>query len=278
MNEYELKVYGEVVEWKRKLTRRSGMMNRISKKAQGKINEIIPEKVHEVMTESIKGMVKTTLFGSQLTTNKNQAAGLTLEERDELMRKKTAVFQKTALVEGAGTGAGGILLGLADFPLLLSIKMKFLFEAAAIYGFNTKEFEERLFILHIFQLAFSSDEIRRETLSEIENWDERKQTLVEMDWRKFQQEYRDYIDLVKMFQLVPGIGAFVGAYANNNLLKQLGETAMNAYRLRILKRPLNIINVQGFLHYYSWCILIAAVPSVFAAINIESSLMSNFGW
>lgn len=87
MNEYELKVYGEVVEWKRKLTRRSGMMNRISKKAQGKINEMIPEKVHEVMTESIKGMVKTTLFGSQLTTNKNQASGLTLEERDELMRK-----------------------------------------------------------------------------------------------------------------------------------------------------------------------------------------------
>jgi hypothetical protein len=59
---------------------------------------------------------------------------------------------------------------------------------------------------------------------------------VEMDWRKFQQEYRDYIDLVKMFQLVPGIGAFVGAYANNNLLKQLGETAMNAYRLRILEK------------------------------------------
>jgi hypothetical protein len=28
----------------------------------------------------------------------------------------------------------------------------------------------------------------------------------------------------------------VGAYANNNLLKQLGETAMNAYRLRILEK------------------------------------------
>jgi hypothetical protein len=236
MNEYELKVFGEVEEWKRKLTRRSGMMNRLSKKAQGKVNELIPEKVHEVMTESIKGMVKTTLFGSQVTTNKNQARGLNLIERDELMRQKTAAYQKTALVEGAGTGAGGILLGLADFPLLLSIKMKFLFEAATVYGFNTKEYEERLFILHVFQLAFSSDEIRKETLNVIEQWDERKQELVEMDWRKFQQEYRDYIDFVKMMQLVPGIGAFVGAYANNNLLKQLGETAMNAYRMRLLKK------------------------------------------
>jgi hypothetical protein len=236
MNEYELKVYEEIEAWKRKLTRRSGMMNRVSKKAQGKINGLIPEKVHEVMTESIKAMVKTTLFGSQLTTDRSQANGLSLAQRDELMTQKTAVFQKTALIEGAGTGAGGILLGLADFPLLLSIKMKFLFEAASIYGFNTKEYEERLFILHVFQLAFSSDEIRKDTLYEIENWDQRKKALIEMDWRKFQQEYRDYIDFVKMLQLVPGIGAFVGAYANNNLLKHLGETAMNAYRLRILKK------------------------------------------
>ncbi|MED3623044.1 EcsC family protein [Neobacillus thermocopriae] len=236
MNEYELKVFDEIEDWKRKITRRSGMMNRVSKKAQEKINEFIPEKVHELMTESIKGMVKATLFGSQLTTNRKQAIGLSLEERDELVRIKISSFQKTAIIEGAGTGAGGILLGLADFPLLLTIKMKFLFEAAAIYGFDTKEYEERLFLLHVFQLAFSSDEIRRNTLAVIENWEQRKKELVEMDWRKFQQEYRDYIDFVKMLQLVPGIGAFVGAYANNNLLKTLGETAMNAYRLRILQK------------------------------------------
>jgi len=236
LNDYEVKVYEEVEEWKRRIIRRSGMMNRISKKAQGKINEWIPEKVHEMMTESIKTMVKATLFGSQLTTNKNQTNGLTLAERDELVRKKISVYQKAATVEGAGTGAGGILLGIADFPLLLSIKMKFLFETASIYGFDTKKYEERLFILHVFQLAFSSDEIRKHTLIEIEKWEQRKNELVEMDWRKFQQEYRDYIDLAKLFQLVPGIGAFVGAYANHNLLKTLGETAMNGYRLRMLQK------------------------------------------
>jgi EcsC protein family len=236
LNDYEVKVYEEVEEWKRRMIKRSGMMNRISKKAQVKINEWIPEKVHEMMTESIKAMVKATLFGSQLTTNSDQANGLTLAERDELVRKKISAYQKTAIVEGAGTGAGGILLGLADFPLLLTIKMKFLFEAASIYGFDTKKYEERLFILHVFQLAFSSDDIRKNTLSEIEQWEQRKIEITEMDWRKFQQEYRDYIDLAKLFQLVPGIGAFVGAYANNNLLKNLGDTAMNCYRLRLLQK------------------------------------------
>jgi hypothetical protein len=154
---------------------------------------------------------------------------------DEMLKQKIAAFRKTAAVEGAGTGAGGILLGLADFPLLLTIKMKFLFEAAAIYGYDTNEYEERLFILHIFQLAFSSDDKRKDTLKLIEEWEDRKEGLAELDWKEFQQEYRDYIDFVKMLQLVPGIGAAVGAYANYNLLDHLGETAKNAYRLRILK-------------------------------------------
>src|SRR5699024_3678855 len=135
-----------------------------------------------------------------------------------------------------GTGAGGIFLGLADFPLLLSIKMKFLFEAAAVYGFDTTEYEERLFILHIFQLAFSNDQKRKETFPINAIWDEDREARVDMDWHVLQQEYRDYIDLVKMLHLIPGFRAIVGAYANYNLLDQLGETAMTAYRMRYIKK------------------------------------------
>lgn len=237
MNEYELKIYEEIEEWKRKLTKRSSILNRVSKKAQTKINEKIPEKVHQVITDSLKNLVKATLVGSDFTTKKGQSEGLTLLEKDQLLSRKLEFFRKTAMIEGAGTGAGGIFLGLADFPLLLSIKMKFLFEAAAIYGFDTTEYEERLFLLHVFQLAFSSDETRIETLHVIENWEQEKERLTEMNWREFQQEYRDYIDFVKMLQLVPGIGLFVGAYANYRLLDHLGETAMNTYRLRIIKQP-----------------------------------------
>ncbi|AOV07731.1 EcsC family protein [Sporosarcina ureilytica] len=235
MIDYTKQVEQELQFWKHKITRRSSLINRLSKKTQTKVNTFIPEKVHHVISESMKHMVKVTLIGSNFTTKKQQAIGFSLYERDELMEEKLATFRKTAVVEGAGTGAGGILLGLADFPLLLSIKMKFLFEVAAVYGFDTNEYEERLFLLHIFQLAFSSDEIRNETLFIIENWDRQKHLIADMDWRDFQQEYRDHIDLVKMFQLIPGIGAIVGAFANYNLLDQLGETAKNAYRLRYLQ-------------------------------------------
>ncbi|MFD1927337.1 EcsC family protein [Sporosarcina siberiensis] len=234
MVEYSSKVDDQLYVWKRKLLKRGSLAKRLTKKGQVKINSLIPEKVHLVISDSIKAMVKTTLLGSNITTNRQQAVGRNLYERDELLKKKLSTYRKTAVVEGAGTGAGGIFMGMADFPLLLSIKMKFLFEAATIYGFDTNEYEERLFILHVFQLAFSSDEKRKETFRVIEDWEKQKLVLKDMDWKVFQQEYRDYIDLVKMFQLIPGFGAVVGAYANYNLLDHLGETAMNCYRLRIV--------------------------------------------
>lgn len=235
MKKYEMLVYEEIRTWKRKILKQSGFLNQLTKKAQTKINGMIPEKAQKVITESIKNMVKATLLGSNLTTNKHYGTDTSLRKRDELLQEKLSVYRKTAVAEGAGTGAGGILLGLADFPLLLSIKMKFLYEAAAIYGFDAKKYEERLFLLHVFQLAFSSDSTRKKTFRILENWEEEKHVLVDMDWREFQQEYRDYIDLVKMLQLIPGFGAIVGAYANYNLLDQLGETAMNAYRMRLLQ-------------------------------------------
>lgn len=237
MVDYTKKVQDELLLWKQKMTRRKGMISRFSKGAQTKVNGLIPEKVHHVMTESIKNMVKATLLGSNLTTKRQQAIGLSLYERDEIFKSKLSAFRKTAVIEGAGTGAGGIMLGLADFPLLLSIKIKFLFEAASVYGYDPNEYEERLFILHVFKLAFSSEEKRKETLDIIENWEQQKHLIADMDWQEFQQEYRDYIDLVKMFQLIPGFGAIVGAFANYNLLDQLGETAMNCYRLRTLQQP-----------------------------------------
>lgn len=234
MNEYELKAYEEVLEWKRRLLKKPGMLQRISKKAQTKINEKIPEKAQKIITDAVKNMVRATLFGSKITTKPIRFNDGSLEERDRLLIEKIDVYRKTATVEGAGTGAGGILLGLADFPLLLSIKIKFLFEAASIYGFDTREYEERLFILHVFQLAFSSREKRKETMEIIENWEAKKKEIMELDWEEFQQEYRDFIDFVKMLQLIPGFGAVVGAYANYNLMDNLGETAKNCYRMRIL--------------------------------------------
>jgi len=131
-----------------------------------------------------------------------------------------------------------LLLGITDFPILIGIKIKLLFDIASLYGFNTKNYKERVYLLHIFQLAFSSHVHRKKIYIEMSDWDRKSKELPEdinqFDWRNFQQEYRDYIDIAKMAQLVPIIGAPVGAVVNYRMIKKLGFTAMNAYRMRLL--------------------------------------------
>ncbi len=231
MNENQLYL-DEACRWKMRFLRKSSMAERMSKGVQAKINARIPDKVHRAVTESIKKMVEATLVGSNLTTAQKETGPLSLKEKDGLAQKSVAQYQKAAAASGIGTGAGGIFLGLADFPLLLGIKMKCLFELASIYGYDIKQKEERLFLLYIFQLAFSGEEHRKEIFRIIENWETEKR---DIDWHTFQQEYRDHIDLVKLLQLVPGLGAIVGGTANYKLLGHLGETARHVFHLRWIK-------------------------------------------
>lgn len=229
----------ELNQWKNRMEKKPSIINKASKGVQNKINSILPDKYHEILTSAIKNMVKAVLSGSQYITKKSYPFIMSLEEREKLAREKIGFYKKTAMLEGAGTGAGGFLMSLADFPLLLSIKIKFLYDVAAIYGFDITNYKERLYILKIFQLAFSSQAVVNKVFYEIENWEEYSKTLPSninlFDWRVFQQEYRDYIDIAKLLQIIPGIGAVVGAYTNSKLLDKLGATAMNAYRMRVIK-------------------------------------------
>lgn len=236
MNTYEEIAVKELKLWQKDMMKRPSIVNRISKGLQNKANSLIPEKAHIVITETIKNMVKAVLVGSEYIT-REPLLNASLEERENLARDKISFYKKSAALSGAGTGAGGILLGLADFPILISLKMKFLFDVASIYGFDVKDYRERIYILNIFQIAFSSQQRSRDVYMEMLNWNEISNTLPadlnSFDWRTFQQEYRDYIDIAKMLQLVPGIGAAVGAIANYKLMDKLGETAINSYRMRI---------------------------------------------
>ena len=237
MNSYELNALQELKIWQEKMLKNPSIANLLSKGVQNKVNILIPEKAHKVVTGTIKGMVKAVLFGSELTTG-IPMFNASLEEREKRVKERIIFYKRTASVSGAWTGSGGIFLGMADFPILLSLKLKFLFEAASIYGFDVTSYKERLYILYIFQLAFSSQQRTREIYQQVFDWksfsDALPQDINSFDWRTFQQEYRDYIDLAKMLQLVPVIGAVVGAVSNYRLMDKLGDTAMNAYRLRLI--------------------------------------------
>ena len=238
MNAYDESVSTELRAWQKKMLRKPSLFSSLSKRMQSKINSWIPEKVHTAMTATIKQMIRGVLFGAKHTAPE-VLIGVSLRDREDAVRKKIDAYRNTAAIEGGITGAGGILLGLADFPILIGIKLKLLFDIASLYGFNVYDYKERVYILHIFELAFSSDQHRKNVYLKMTDWETKRNSLPpdinQFDWRSFQQEYRDYIDLAKMAQLVPLIGAPVGVIVNSRLIKKLGLTAMNAYRMRLMK-------------------------------------------
>jgi hypothetical protein len=236
---YDMVVRKELARWQQKMMRKPTLVNRFSKNMQTKINNWIPEKIHVAVTATIKQLIKAVLFGAKHTTA-TPLQHASLQQREIEIDKKIDTYKKTAAVEGGITGAGGIILGLADFPVLIGIKLKLLFDIASLYGFDVNDYKERVYLLHIFELSFSSHAHRKTIYLKMTDWENKKQQLPDdinqFDWRNFQQEYRDYIDLVKMAQLIPIIGAPVGIVVNYRLLKKLGTTAMNAYRMRLLEK------------------------------------------
>lgn len=239
MDTYHIKVHKELSAWKNKMRRKPSVGNRMATRMQVKLNALIPEKVHEIITRLMEKMVKTVLYGSKYTSPKPREKA-SFQLREAYVKRIIRNYKRTASVEGAVTGAGGILMGFADFPAFLSIKIKMLFDIAAMYGYQVKDYRERLFMLYVFQLAFSSQQGRPHILKRLEDWDTYVKTLPldekDFDWRTFQQAYRDYIDLAKMAQLLPVIGAAVGAVANWKLVQWLGRVSMQAYRMRHFKK------------------------------------------
>ena len=235
MESYDERVKQELDAWSREMMRKPNLTDRLSSNVQAKINSKIPEKVHRGISRTFKEVVEAVLKGSAFITEK-PLADAPIQTRDLLAEDKITVYKNTAAAEGALTGAGGILLGLADLPLWLSIKMKMLAAIAAVYGYDLRDYRERVYLLHIFQLTFSSKQHRRKIFMNVADWNTYSKTLPsdmnKFDWRSFQQEYRDFIDIAKLLQLIPGVGAAVGAYVNHKYTQKLGQTAINAYRLR----------------------------------------------
>jgi uncharacterized protein (DUF697 family) len=231
-------IKAELVLWQQEMHKPPSFANQSIKRLQVRVNNFIPEKIHQVFTKAIKEVTRTVIFGAEFTTARNHNIE-NLEVAEIKAKERVKFYSSSASAEGAITGFGGFIWGLADFPLWLSLKMKMLFEIASIYGMDVSDLSERIYILHIFEITFSSQKNRNRTIKVMENWEANKpqqKDIHEFDWRRFQLEYRDHIDLAKILQLIPGVGAIVGAYVNLKLTRKLGRFAINAYRMRLLDK------------------------------------------
>ncbi|MDP3370663.1 MAG: EcsC family protein [Brevundimonas sp.] len=230
----EATVRAGVAAWRAKMLRPPGLWDKATRGTQDRINRIIPERVHAIVTAGVEAMTKGILFGADLIQTRPTAEG-SLAARELRARAMIRTYRNTAGVEGWVAGAGGFMLAAADFPALMAIKVRMMGEVVGAYGWGGAAVRERLFLLHIFHLAFASARRRPEALAELERWIagvDQPEVITEYDWRRFQIEYRDYIDLAKLAQMIPVVGAPIGAVVNWRLVDRLGETAMMACRMR----------------------------------------------
>lgn len=236
LDPYQRYAYREMMQWCKRMDKNPGLFNSLTSGIQKKLNSFIPDKVHRGITATMRQMIQGLMMGTKfISPAPHQFSHLKYIE-DKTQRRIDS-HRLTAAAEGGLTGAGGFLWSLADLPLLLGIKIKLLQDIAAIYGYNGKKMKEKIFLLLVLQMAFSSDKVRRQTLNQIIEFDQKypdaeEGNLAQVDWHTLQQQYRDYIDLAKLLQMMPIIGAVVGTVANYRLVKLLGKTAIQCYRIR----------------------------------------------
>ncbi|MBO8173080.1 MAG: EcsC family protein [Bacillaceae bacterium] len=240
LSHYEQHIYQKLIRWEREQTEGSpGLLNRWSMKWQKKIDSLVPDVIHQKLSRALEGAVKALVNGVSLIKKRGVRLNrsLLLEEKDRQAKKVIERYKKWAMGEGAGTGMGGFVLSAVDFPALIGIKFKMLQELSAVYGYDLEEKKERLFVIKVFQLAYAGEENRRNIYRELKNWHRvglKQQKTLEsmMDWRSFYEEYRGSLEWRKLLQVIPGMGAVVGAIANRSIVDDLGETALQVYRLR----------------------------------------------
>jgi hypothetical protein len=155
MNHYENQVSTELQRWQKAMLKKPTILGRLSKKLQQKLNSYIPEKIHNALTTAIKQMIRGVLFGANITTSL-PGEERSFEVKEAVIKERIEFYKKTAAAEGGITGAGGILLGLADFPLLIGIKIKLLYDIAALYGYNTSDYRKDCISFIFFNSLFQA--------------------------------------------------------------------------------------------------------------------------
>lgn len=225
--------------WLKNEQKKPAGFHKLTDRFQKYVQSLVPSQIQDAITKGMEGFTRVIMTGSGIMLPQVEK-DLPLASIELMAQKSIENYVHLGMISGAGTSAGGILTGLLDLPFLMSFKIKMIFEIGSLFGHDLKDPKERYFALLIFREAFSNPILKKSHLQDLIEFEAHLETLKnpleQIDWQGFQQEYRDYIDLAKLLQFVPGIGIVIGASVNRKLILQLGETAVNAYRLRYFQK------------------------------------------
>ena len=156
-----------------------------------------------------------------------------------------------AAAEGGAAGAAGIFGLAADIPALFTLVIRLIQQVSVCYGYDPTTPEERDYVIHILRTGSAGDvKAKLEALMFLKQLET---ILLKVSWKKMTAEFaakqisqlsllatvRQFtktlgINLTKRkaLQMVPIIGAVVGASFNATYANDIGRTAFMSYRRR----------------------------------------------
>jgi hypothetical protein len=185
----------------------------------------------KLLFKSIEKKTGTTIKGME------DIAALSLEDMDKISRNLASNRRKTAAVQGATTGIGGLFTLSIDIPALLGISLKTLQEIAIIHGYDPNDKKERIFIIKCLQFASADIVGKRAILDNLASYFDGEASSREVmaqiqGWREVVYTYRDQFGWKKLFQMVPVAGIIFGAFTNRAMVGDIAEAGSILYRKR----------------------------------------------
>ncbi|TCS93494.1 EcsC family protein [Hazenella coriacea] len=225
------------------------------------LDKITPQMIHNLVgkiLDEIGGYIQTG--GQYLISEKSiieklsthsKKTPLTLEEvahlpltvMNQVAEQLRTTRSQLAAVQGATTGFGGVFTLAIDIPAVLGLSLKVLQEMAISYGYNPQEKQERIFIVKCLHFA-SADIVGKQSIlkdlssfCETNDYHDRQAVSQVEGWREVIANYRDTYGWKKIFQIVPIIGIFFGAWINRSTIQEVAETGQMLYqKRRVLER------------------------------------------
>jgi hypothetical protein len=156
-----------------------------------------------------------------------------LEGCDRLAFQVSAAAQAWATVEGAATGAGGVLTTLIDVPLMFVLALRTILKIGHCYGYALDRAADRQFVLGILIAASSSSlQVKRKRLEELKQIEE--MVLEETQEEILAEEALSLLFQLEIFEEVPGVGMISGALLNLFFIRRVDRTARHVFQERWL--------------------------------------------
>jgi hypothetical protein len=157
-----------------------------------------------------------------------------LEECDGLAEGVARRSWVIAGVEGAATGAGGVLTTLLDVPLLFVLALRTILKIGHCYGYPLDRTQDRPYVLGVLIVATSGSlATRRERLDELRELEE--WLLEETQEDVIAEEAASFLFQLEVFEEIPGVGAVSGALINLAFIHKVTSSARHVFQERWLR-------------------------------------------